>query len=177
MTRSSEEKRKSSNPGIQISKNPSINSVGGEIDASNGGGRRWKMNRRGTIAPSRQTKARSWTKKGGGKEFKPPSNSSEQWGHPSKWPAPRQRYRSTPTGGSCKSSEGGSIDWPAKSPSSGSSSHTPVRVSDKTHRTLTDHWNRGAEVGLIMGDVKKVSHGAQQQNRVEKLQKKESISL
>jgi hypothetical protein len=28
-----------------------------------------------------------------------------------------------------------------------------------------------------MGDVKKVSHGAQQQNRVEKLQKKESISL
>jgi hypothetical protein len=73
--------------------------------------------------------------------------------------------------------EGGVIDEPAKSPSSKASSQEPIRVSDKIHRTLTGCWNRGADVGLAMGGVKKESLGAQQQDREEKLQGKKSISL
>jgi hypothetical protein len=69
------------------------------------------------------------------------------------------------------------IDEPAKSPSSKASSQEPIRVSDKIHRTLTGCWNRGADVGLAMGGVKKESLGAQQQDREEKLQGKKSISL
>jgi hypothetical protein len=71
----------------------------------------------------------------------------------------------------------GVTDEPAKSPSSEASSQEPIRVSDKIHRALTGCWNRGAGVGLAMGGVKKESLGAQQQDREEKLQGKESISL
>jgi hypothetical protein len=67
---------------------------------------------------------------------------------------------------------------PAKSLSSEASSHTPIRVSEETHCTLAVFLNKGADFGLAMGGMKKGSHGAQQQNnREEKLQVKESISL
>jgi hypothetical protein len=57
--------------------------------------------------------------------------------------------------GPSNSSEGGAIDLPAKSPSSKTSSHIPVRVLRETHRTLAVCLNRGADFGMTIGSAKK----------------------
>ncbi|KAJ6874400.1 hypothetical protein NC652_034768 [Populus alba x Populus x berolinensis] len=74
MARSSDENWKSNNLGIKTFKELSTNSVNGEIDANDSGRSSLKMNKKRTRDPLGQTKSRSLTKKGGGKEFKPPSN-------------------------------------------------------------------------------------------------------
>jgi hypothetical protein len=51
ITKSSDGKWRSNNPDIKTFKEPSINSVSGEIDAGNGGRSSLKMNRQGTRDP------------------------------------------------------------------------------------------------------------------------------
>jgi len=93
----------------------------------------WRWLDKEPETPSGQTNSRSLTKQGGGKEFKPPSNSSVK--------------------------KRGATGSSAEAPTSESLTHPPVRVTGERQCTLSVCFrlkaNKDVNFGLAMGDVKR----------------------